>query len=105
MPLKISGVKGKSLNFTASGPPSAGVQTVTWRFTPQNGITVPVCTATTQNERVSDPYKSRVKYYRSTYTLELNSLVLSDSGTYILTIVDSNLDQLLGETVLEVLGT
>ncbi|MCI4395895.1 hypothetical protein PGIGA_G00197240 [Pangasianodon gigas] len=103
MPEAVSGVRGKSVNFTASGPPSAEVQTVTWSFIPKPGTTVPIYTATKENEKVSSAYSGRVKYYRSTYTLQLNSLRAEDSGTYTLTIVDSNLDQLVDQTVLVVL--
>lgn len=104
MPLKLSGVRGRSLNFTAPVPPGTETQTVTWTFTPiKGGSSVPVCTATTQNERVSDTYKDRVNYYMRTYTLEFKSLIPSDSGFYTVNIVDAKLIQLVGQTELEVL--
>lgn len=105
MPAEVSGVRGKSVNFTALVPPSTEVQTVTWNFFSKSGSSSGVYTGTPQNEKVPDPYQGRVKYYRSIYTLELNSLTPSDSGTYALTIVNTNLDQLVGQTVLRVLGT
>ncbi|MCJ8749811.1 hypothetical protein PDJAM_G00180560 [Pangasius djambal] len=103
MPEALSGVRGKSVNFTATGPPPAEVQTVTWSFISKLGTTVPVYTATKENEKVSSAYNGRVTYHRSTYTLQLKSLTAEDSGTYTLTVVDSNLDQLVDQTVLVVL--
>lgn len=103
MPAELSGVRGRSLNLTATVS-TTNVQMVTWSFISKSGSTVPICTATTQGEKVHDPYPGRVTYYRSTYTLEIQSLIPSDSGTYTLNVVDTNLDQVVGQTRLEVLG-
>ncbi|KAK2864442.1 hypothetical protein Q7C36_003596 [Tachysurus vachellii] len=103
MPARMSGVRGKGMNFTVTVPPNTNVQTVTWTVTFNTGNTVPICTANTLNEKVTDTYKGRVNYYRSSYTLEIISLLPTDSGVYTLTIVDDNLDQLMGQTTLVVL--
>lgn len=105
MPPVVSGVRGKSVNFTASVPASTVVDTVTWIFFPKTGPSVPMYVATAQNEKVSDSYKGRVTYYRSAYTLELSALTAADSGTYALTVLNTNLDQLVGQSALLVLGT
>ncbi|KAI5629742.1 carcinoembryonic antigen-related cell adhesion molecule 5 isoform X1, partial [Silurus asotus] len=102
MPAEVSGVRGKSVNFTAQGFPK-DVNMVTWTFTPKTGSSVPVYTATPSNEKVPDAYKGRVKYNRILQTLELSSLTPTDNGVYILTVVDSNLDQMVGQTSLRVL--
>lgn len=105
MPAELSGVRGKSVNFTASVPPLTEVETVAWAFIPLAGPSVPICTATKTNAKVSQEYEGRVKYYRSENTLEFSSLIPTDGGTYSLTIVDSELRQLVGHTSLLVLGT
>lgn len=104
VPSQLSGVRGKSVQFTATGSVLTNFQTLTWLFVPFSGTRVTVYTTTRQLEKVNDMYQGRVTYYMSTNTLELTSLTASDSGTYILTVIDSNLDQQLGETVLQVLG-
>lgn len=104
MPGEVSGVRGKSVNFTATVPPSIEVETVTWSFIPKSGGSVPVYTATEVKEKVSDAYMGRVTYYRNMSTLQLNTLTAADGGRYTLTIVDSNLNQLVGQTALVVLG-
>ncbi|XP_060760808.1 carcinoembryonic antigen-related cell adhesion molecule 20 [Neoarius graeffei] len=103
MPAELSGVRGKSVNFTASIPPLTAVETVAWAFIPLTGPSVPICTATKTNAKVSQVYEGRVKYYRSENTLEFSSLIPTDGGTYSLTIVDSELRQLVGHTSLRVL--
>ncbi|XP_046729446.1 carcinoembryonic antigen-related cell adhesion molecule 1-like isoform X1 [Silurus meridionalis] len=103
LPAGLYGIKGRSVNFTAVVPAFTEALFVTWRFTPRTGFSVPIVTSSHLSERVSESYSSRVKYYWSSYTLELNSLIHADNGIYILTIVDSNLDQLVGRTRLVVL--
>ncbi|XP_058260760.1 carcinoembryonic antigen-related cell adhesion molecule 5 [Hemibagrus wyckioides] len=102
MPAELSGVRGRSLNLTATVSVT-DVQMVNWNFISKSGSTVPICTATAQSEKVHDPYQGRVTYYRDTYTLEIRSLIPSDSGTYTLNVVQNNLDQVVGQTRLEVL--
>ncbi|XP_053494172.1 carcinoembryonic antigen-related cell adhesion molecule 5 [Ictalurus furcatus] len=103
MPGEVNGVRGKSVNFTATVPTSIEVETVTWSFIPKSGASVPVYTATEVKEKVSDAYMGRVTYYRDVSTLQLNALTPADGGRYTLTIVDSNLNQLVGQTALVVL--
>ncbi|KAK3508264.1 hypothetical protein QTP70_017641 [Hemibagrus guttatus] len=102
MPAELSGVRGRSLNLTAKVS-STDVQMVTWAFISKSGSNAPICTATPQGEKVHDPYPGRVTYYRSTYTLEIRALIPSDTGFYTLNVVDTNLDQVVGQTRLEVL--
>ncbi|KAF4080360.1 hypothetical protein AMELA_G00169470 [Ameiurus melas] len=103
MPAMVSGVKGKNVNFTATVPPSIEVETVTWSFIPKSGVNVPIYVAMLLKEKVSDAYVGRVTYYRTVSTLQLNALTPADGGSYTLTIVDANLNQLVGQTELVVL--
>lgn len=104
VPTQLNGVRGKSVNFTATGSVLNNFQTLTWLFTPVGKTGVPVYTATQQLEKVPDSYIGRVTYYKSVNTLQLQSLTAADTGTYFLTVVDSKLDQYPAQTALQVLG-
>ncbi|GAA6081019.1 carcinoembryonic antigen-related cell adhesion molecule 1, partial [Tachysurus ichikawai] len=103
MPAQMNGVRGKGMNFTVTVPPNTNVVTVSWAVSHNTANAVPICTANQQNEKVADIYKGRVNYYRSSYTLEIISLMPTDSGVYSLTLVDTELNQLMGQTALVVL--
>lgn len=107
VPTQLYGVSGKSVNFTAAGSALSNYQTLTWMFDPPNKNAVPLYTAGAQQGKVGSSYTGRVTFNRSTSTtstLQLQSLTAADSGTYILTVIDSNLESLVGETKLQVLG-
>ncbi|KAM9434909.1 cell adhesion molecule CEACAM5 [Clarias gariepinus] len=103
LPAKVSGVRGKNVNFTlASIPPT--YQFITWTFEPRGGgDTVPVITVSAQSERVAAGYVGRVTYHRDAFTLELSALTPADSGHYSVNIMMEDMSTVVVRSDLTVL--
>lgn len=95
---KVKGVLGKMVKFDTVFDGSKGYVTLSWNFEDEN-----IATATSTAVKVVDAYQDRVKLNATTGVMELGPLAATDSGTYKLNIVTTDVETLTGETVLEVL--
>ncbi|XP_051520456.1 carcinoembryonic antigen-related cell adhesion molecule 20-like [Myxocyprinus asiaticus] len=101
---KKNGVIGKNVTFKTTVTNTGNFLTVTWNF--NNGRDIfPIMTGLpmTNTEIVEENYAARIKYNKTTWELQLISLVKEDSGEYTLTIVTGTGKQLSGLVLLEVL--
>ncbi|XP_059194816.1 carcinoembryonic antigen-related cell adhesion molecule 16-like [Centropristis striata] len=96
-PGPLSGAVGGKVKFTTTlRPPELPFVSVSWTF---EGVNIITSTST----NITEPgHANRITLDRSTGALELRSLVLEDSGEYLLTIIPEGGQQVQGRTTLQV---
>ncbi|XP_056331139.1 carcinoembryonic antigen-related cell adhesion molecule 1-like [Danio aesculapii] len=91
-----NGAVGESVKFTPNNLPSE-IIAITWQF----GATF-ILSGNPDTALIVPAYKDKATFDKNTLALELWSLKLEDAGSYILTVISSNGDQLREETSLQV---
>ncbi|XP_056142090.1 carcinoembryonic antigen-related cell adhesion molecule 1-like [Lampris incognitus] len=96
-PGPLSGAVGGSVKFTTTlSPPARPFASVSWNFKRVNIIT-------SSSTNVTEPgHTNRITLDRSTGSLELRNLVLSDSGEYSVSIIPNAGSQMQGAIILNV---
>ncbi|XP_051992535.1 carcinoembryonic antigen-related cell adhesion molecule 5 [Xyrauchen texanus] len=99
---KVNGVIGKNVTFKTTITDTGNFLTVIWNFNNGKKI-VPIVTGLPNGNIIDDKYAARIKYNKTTWELQLVSLMEEDSGEYTLAIVTTSGSQLSGQVLLEVL--
>lgn len=87
---------------TTLTPPENPFQAVVWSFI-QNIVEKPIISSSSSNITAPE-YENRITLFRSTGSLELRHVSLNDSGVYRVTVTPVGDVQMIGQTILEILG-
>uniref|UniRef100_UPI003AAFDEA0 cell adhesion molecule CEACAM5-like n=1 Tax=Centroberyx gerrardi TaxID=166262 RepID=UPI003AAFDEA0 len=98
----LNAAVGGSVTFTTTlTPPEKPFVVVVWTFT-TNGMTTTIITSSPTSDTVGPGYQDRITFIRSTASLELRNLALSDSGEYRVNIVPDGGEALTRNSRLEI---
>ncbi|KAM7421163.1 hypothetical protein PAMA_015360 [Pampus argenteus] len=95
-------VGGTVMFTTTVTPPETPFLVVSWSFTFNNTESIPIITSTL-SDSINPEYESRITLNRSTGSLELRDLALTDSGEYSVSITPNGGFEMRGSTRLEIL--
>ncbi|KAM7383231.1 hypothetical protein PAMP_002902 [Pampus punctatissimus] len=95
-------VGGTVMFNTTVTPPDKRFLSVAWSFSFNNTQPIPIITSTS-SDTISPEYEGRITLNRSTGSLELRDLALTDSGEYRVNIIQDGEQQIIGSTRLEIL--
>lgn len=100
-PGPVSGAVGGIVMFTTNlHPPDQPYTTIEWIF----NSTINVITSTSNSNTTAPGYMNRITLHRSTGSLELRNLALTDNGGYRLRVSTVSGSTLVGDTTLDVYG-
>ncbi|KAM7383228.1 hypothetical protein PAMP_002899 [Pampus punctatissimus] len=100
----LTAAVGGTVMFTTTvTPPDKRFLVVAWSFSFNNTQPIPIITSTS-SDIINPEYEGRITLNRSTGSLELRDLALTDSREYRVNIVPDGGQQMLGSTRLEILG-
>lgn len=104
LPHTLHASVGGNVTFTTTMTPAqTPFLIVAWSFVDTHGTANNIITSSTENITAPE-YKSRITLFRSTGSLELRDLSLSDSGEYSVTIISDGAAQNKGNCRLEIYG-
>ncbi|XP_058503811.1 hemicentin-1-like [Solea solea] len=97
LPDSVTAVVGGTVTFTTTvTPPQTPFLVVTWSFTNAHDATSNVITSSQAHNATAPAYTDRIRLFRSTGSLELSGLTVSDTGVYKVALIPDGAAQVKG---------